>query len=47
MTRAREISGTALGVDEDGALLVDTGAAESYRVTSGTVVAAGRRDEQS
>ena len=44
-TRGREIRGTALGVHEDGALLVDTGAGEPFRVTSGTVVAADGRDE--
>ena len=45
-TRDREIRGMAIGVQEDGALLVDTGAGEPYRVTSGTVAAASRRDER-
>lgn len=42
-TRERRVSGTAVGVDADGALLVDTGAAEVHRVTSGTVVVARGR----
>lgn len=40
-TRERTVSGTAVGVHSDGALLVDTGAADVHRVTSGTVVVAG------
>lgn len=36
----RRVSGTGAGIDADGALLVDTGAAEPARVASGTIVAA-------
>jgi BirA family biotin operon repressor/biotin-[acetyl-CoA-carboxylase] ligase len=45
-TRERQVSGTAVGVHDDGALLIDTGAADVFRVTSGTVVVAGSRDLQ-
>ena len=43
-TRERLINGTAVGVHSDGALLVDTGAVDVQRVTSGTVIAAGGRE---
>jgi len=39
----REISGVGAGIDQDGALLVDSGHGGVARVTSGTVVAAGAR----
>ena len=45
-TPERRVSGTAVGVHSDGALLVDTGAADVYRVTSGTVVVAGAAEAQ-
>jgi BirA family biotin operon repressor/biotin-[acetyl-CoA-carboxylase] ligase len=45
-TRERRVSGTAVGIHSDGALLVDTGVADVQRVTSGTIVSAGGREAQ-
>ena len=45
-TSEDQFSGIGAGVAEDGALLVDTAPAGIRRVTSGTIVTAGSRDER-
>ena len=42
-TAQRQVTGVGAGVADDGALLVDTGAGACRRITSGSVVMAGRR----
>jgi len=39
-TAQRQQSGTAVGVADDGALLIDTGTCGAQRISSGTVTAA-------
>jgi BirA family biotin operon repressor/biotin-[acetyl-CoA-carboxylase] ligase len=45
-TSEKQFSGIGYGVADDGALLVDTAEAGIRRVTSGTIVIAGSRDER-
>ncbi len=45
-TPQRQVSGVGAGVDDDGALLVDTGGGAHSRITSGSVVMAGARDSE-
>ena len=42
-TARDEVSGMAAGISDDGALLIDTGAQELQRVTSGSILSAGGR----
>ena len=45
-TPQRQVSGVGAGVADDGALLIDTGAGEYSRVTSGSVSLVGKREAE-
>jgi len=44
-TPQRQVTGVGAGVADDGALLVDTGAGAVHRITSGSVIMAGVRED--